>query len=172
MLRCPIPCQIDVIIPLVSRHSAPAASLYCYICVNFCCFPFFPIMLTFFLGLSVSALFVSSLTHQLNIGLLVVSTLFLSSCLPSGLLVTSLCWSMSWTYHTTDRTSKQQSCPRNSACTLSGCLLCFLFAFPFFFVFFLHVFLLFYPLLFFRVYIKCTRYTVSWICSCVLLGCK
>ena len=43
-----------------------------------------------------------------------VSTLFLSPCLPSGLLascgVLLLCWSMSWTYNATDRTSEQQPC--------------------------------------------------------------
>ena len=42
-------------------------------------------------------------------------TLFLT-CLPSSLLVSSLCWSISWTHHRTDRhrtdrTSKQQPCP-------------------------------------------------------------
>ena len=51
--------------------------------------------------------------------------IFLSSCLPPRLLVTSLCWSISWTYHGTDRTPKQQPCPRNSACALSACSLRF-----------------------------------------------
>ena len=46
------------------------------------------------------------------------SSLFFSfllfSCLPSGLIViivSSFCWSITWTYHRTDRTSKQQPCP-------------------------------------------------------------
>ena len=38
------------------------------------------------------------------------SFLFLS-CLPSGLTVSSFCWSINWMHHRTDRTSKQQPCP-------------------------------------------------------------
>ena len=70
---------------------------------------------------------------------LFVSTLFLSSCLPSGLPVRSLCGSISWTYHRiTNRTSKQQPCPRGSAFALSACL--FRFRFFIFFIFFPYLF--------------------------------
>ena len=101
---------------------------YCRL-INICtCFFFFPISLTFFfyppLGPSISVLsVVSSLTRQLGIGLLVFCLLLalcphrLLVCLPSvRSLVTSLCWSIRRTYHTTDRTSKRQPCPRYSTC--------------------------------------------------------
>ena len=33
------------------------------------------------------------------------------SCLPSGLVVSYFCWSITWTYHRTDRASKHRPCP-------------------------------------------------------------
>ena len=42
--------------------------------------------------------------------LLLFSFLFLT-CPPSGFIMSSSCWSITWTYHRTDRTSKQKPCP-------------------------------------------------------------
>ena len=62
---------------------------------------------------------VLSLVHELERGLPVLMfslcvnlcPLLFLSCLPSGLIVSSFCLSINWTYHRTDRTRKQQPCP-------------------------------------------------------------
>ena len=65
------------------------------------------------------------------------------SCLPSG-LVSSFCWYITWTYHKTDRASKQQPCP------LGARPAPWLHAWCFWFVFFFSFFIFFsFPILFF-----------------------
>ena len=71
-------------------------------------------------------------------------------CLPCGLIVSSFCWSINWTYYRTDRTSRQRPChlglglrPELMLVNISSYFLVLLFSsfslcfFPFFFVFFL-----------------------------------
>ena len=89
---------------------------------------------------------VLSLPHQLDIEMLVwffelcVAVLFyflfflFLSCLQSGLVVPSFCWSITWTHHRTDCANKQQPCPRGTRpCTLRACMQ---FLVSFFFLFF------------------------------------
>ena len=130
LLCCPVPRQVDG--TPVLCNSASAASAYVPICFVFMsfCFIFLCSGVIVFGPPSLPSFgsLVSSLAHQLDMEMLFfylgVTALFFSflflSCLPSGLFMSSLCWSIIWTYHRTDRTSKQQPCP-SSACALSGC---------------------------------------------------
>ena len=120
-----------------------------FVFVIFCCLII--ISLFFFAPPSLPSLgsLVSSLLHQRDIEMLVSFLLFLFfssvalpfafyflvfSCLPSSLVVmSSFCWSTTWTCHTTRRTSKQQTfSPQDSACALSACMIIFI---PFFLFF-------------------------------------
>ena len=121
--------------------------------------------------------------------LLALLSLF-SSCLLAFRLVfmwRPCVWSIGWLYHRTDRTSKQQPCPRYSECSLSARLLRFYFFsfFPFIyftyssflsplrvFVFFLFRFLFFssahkIPWTMFLVLFGCTWYGMVYHCSLV-----
>ena len=90
-------------------------------------------------------------------------TLFLP-CPPSGLLVSSLCWSIGWAHHRTDRTSKQHPSLLGTRPALSArvCFVVLSFLFLLFCIFslpfLLRVFL--FSFLFFRV---CPH--IPWICS-------
>ena len=135
-----------------------------FVFVIFCCLII--ISLFFFAPPSLPSLgsLVSSLLHQRDIEMLVSFLLFLFfssvalpfafyflvfSCLPSSLVVmSSFCWSTTWTCHTTRRTSKQQTfSPQDSACALSACMIILFRSFCSFFSFhFLSVSVLFCPI--------------------------
>ena len=62
-----------------------------------------------------------------------LSSSFFLSCLPSGLVVSSFCWSITWAYRKTDRTSKHRLRPLGTRLRPErmhdGCLFCFFFSF-------------------------------------------
>ena len=94
MVPAPTPSPLRSPVPY---SSASAASSYCCLCVILPYFPLSPILIAFCRGAPVSVLFVlvvSSLTHQLDIGLLVfcsLSALCLYPLLVSLLSVWSFC---------------------------------------------------------------------------------
>ena len=121
LLCCPVPCQVDgapVLCISASLHnpvfefvlsSVILVSLFydhcCHLCPSISAFP------------RVSCVVVAPPAGHRNAGLvfralsLLSSFLFFFSCIPSGLVVPSFCWSITWTYHGTDCASKQQPCP-------------------------------------------------------------
>ena len=134
--------------PPVPCYSASAASSYCYVRGTACYSSF----LFFFRSFSAPPWFVC--LYPLCVGCVVLDP-------PTG-------YQLAIIYHRTDRTSKQQPCPPDSACALSACLLRF--SSVFFLFFFLYFFLLFifsvpsscfsfsFSSSFFRVYIKYDGY--------------
>ena len=145
-------------------HSESAATPF--ISVTLCYFSFFPIMLIFFFGPSVSVLFVSSLTQQLDIGLLVFC-LLLALCLYPLLFLLPSAWSscgvlmLVWTYiplivpANSSFALGTRSAPRMHVCFVYFCFLFFL-CFLYFFLFSLpcfSFFLFFFRYFYFRVYI-------------------
>ena len=136
-LLCYSLCPLFAVMPrsLPSRwyppYSAPLASAACHPMFEF--YSFF-VIFSFVFVITIVPLpssptslpslgsFVSSLPHQLDREILVsfFSSVPMPSCffssffysLPSGLVVSSFCcWSITWTYHKTDRTSRQHPCP-------------------------------------------------------------
>ena len=97
---------------LAASHDVSILFHICFVFVTLC------IVLLLFLALRICPFFlslVSSLAHQLDVGLLffvflsLVSALFL--CFPVYFFVSSFCWYIKWTYRRTDRASKQQPYP-------------------------------------------------------------
>ena len=131
----------SIVTPRTLRHSKFNFVLFCNLL-----FRFYLIVFGSFVSalLAVSYVVLGPSTGHTVLPLLFfsscVSGLF-SSCLPSGLFVSSFCLVINWTFHRTDRTGNQQSCPLGArpahcvrVCLLSHSFFSFLFVFdaPFF----------------------------------------
>lgn len=117
-------CQIHGSSPLAILSLCVGCITLRYNCVTLLQYlVFYPMQLTFQLPVFTASV-VSSSTHKRDIELLVFCLflalylyplLILYFCLPFGLLVPSCCWSISWSYRTTDCTRKQKPCPPEEA---------------------------------------------------------
>ena len=115
---CPNLCSLLAVLPCsLPSQRYPRTLHLCVRCVTlcsslFCLFVVFCFSLySYYFCSYISAVLAPPAAGHSNAGLvflapfLFISPLFFSlSCLPS------FCWSITWTYHRTDRTSKQQPC--------------------------------------------------------------
>ena len=173
LLCCPIPCGVKGTPPYFAiLRSASATSPYVPFLFWFCDLLVLVLLVLisiilfwpFFLRLPFGSL-VSSVATSWTwkcwfcfvlfcfFQLCVPALFFFFSCLPPGRGVSSFCWSINWTHHGTDRTTKEQPCPlgtRPAPLVHARFRFSFLFffkfiSFLFLFFLFLSVSFLFYP---------------------------